>query len=83
MDRYREMMRSGEALTFGPIKLTQRGIVHRKRNEPWQNFRDVHLEGGRLLIEFQGSKGSRKISIPARRVPNVDLCVQLLRNIEY
>ncbi len=83
MDRYREMMKSGRALRFGPIELSQRGIVHRNRTEPWQNFRQVHLESGRLQIEFQGSKGSRKLSIPARRVPNVDLCVQLLRNIEY
>ncbi|MGD8850316.1 MAG: hypothetical protein PVF18_11360 [Anaerolineales bacterium] len=83
MDRYRGMMKSGQALEFGPLELTRQGVAYRGRVEPWQNFREVHLENGRLEIEFEGTKRSRKISIPARRVPNVDLCVQLLRNIEY
>jgi hypothetical protein len=83
MDRYRKMMKSGQALEFGPIQLTQHGVAYRGSVEPWQNFREVHLEDGRLAIEFQGSKSNRMISIPAWRVPNVDLCVQLLRNIEY
>ncbi|MDF1500485.1 MAG: hypothetical protein P1P76_08450 [Anaerolineales bacterium] len=83
MNRYREMMNKGQPLDFGPIKLTRSGVTYRKRVEPWQNFREVSLERGRLKIEFQRPKGSQRISIAARHVPNVDLCVQLLRNIEY
>jgi hypothetical protein len=83
MNRYREMMKAGQSLAFGPLQLTRRGVIYRKRIEPWQNFREVKIEGGRLEVEFRGSEGTRKISIPAWHVPNIDLCVQLLRNIEY
>jgi hypothetical protein len=83
MNRYREVMKAGQPLAFGPLQLTRSGVMYRRRIEPWQNFREVKLEGGRLEVEFRGPEGTRKVSIPARRVPNIDLCVQLLRNIEY
>ena len=83
MNRYRERMKSGDPLEFGPLQLTRSGVVHRGRTEAWQSFMDVDLEGGQLTIEFQRASGRRRISIPARRIPNIDLCVQLLKNIEF
>lgn len=83
MNRYRESMKSDQQLDFGPLQLTRRGVGYRKQSYPWQTFRDVQLEGGRLKVEFHGPNGVKKISIAARNVPNIDLCVQLLRNIEY
>lgn len=83
MDRYREMMKSDQVLDFGPLKLSRRGVSYRNHIDPWQNFRDVQLERGRLRVEFQRPNGMKKISIAARSIPNLDLCVQLLRNIEY
>lgn len=83
MNRYRELMKAGQPLEFGPLQLTRRGITYKGRSEPWQQLRDHKLERGRLIIEFRGNARSRKFSIPAARIPNIDLCVQLLRNIEY
>lgn len=83
MNRYRERMKAGQPLEFGPLQLTRQGIAYRGRSEPWQHFHDVKLENGRLLIEFRGAGRGRKFSIPAARIPNIDLCVQLLKNIEY
>ncbi len=83
MNRYREMMKSGQPLQFGPLQLTRSGIVYKDRVEPWQSFRDVAIESGRLKIQFQRPKGLRQIAVPVRQIPNIDLCVQLLRNIEY
>ncbi len=83
MNRYREMMKAGQPLEFGPLQLTQSGIAYRNKVEQWQSFGDVQIEGGRLKIEFQGPDSARTISIPVHKIPNIDLCVQLLRNIEY
>jgi hypothetical protein len=83
MDRYRQRMKDGQPLEFGPLQLTRQGIAYRSRSEPWQHFHNVKLEHGRLIIEFRGTRRSWKFSIPAARIPNIDLCVQLLRNIEY
>jgi hypothetical protein len=77
------MMKSDQVLDFGPLKLSRRGVGYRNHIDPWQNFRDVQLERGRLRVEFQRPNGMKKISIAARSIPNLDLCVQLLRNIEY
>lgn len=83
MDRYRELMKSGHPIEFGPLQLTRTGVLHRGQTEQWQYFRDVKLESGKLKIEFNRPGGSKLISIPAQRVPNIDLCAQLLKNIEF
>jgi hypothetical protein len=83
MNRYREMMNSGQPLEFGPLQLTSNGVMYRNRMEPWQHFREVRMERGQIMIEFAHPSGNKRISFSARRVPNIDLCVQLLRNIEY
>lgn len=83
MNRYRALLEADQPLEFGPLQLTRSGVVFRNHTEPWQNFHEVDIEAGRLNLEFRSPEGSSKISIAARKIPNIDLCVQLLRNIEY
>jgi hypothetical protein len=82
LERYRETLQGGQRLDFGPLKLTTQEIVMSRAKIPWDQVRGVSLERGRLII-LSGVDGSTKTKIPAKKVLNVDLVVQLIQKMEF
>ncbi len=81
--RYREDLNQGRSINFGPIQLTPNGIVFGRKECHWSTLEDVSLARGRLTITANEGQRMKSYSIPARKIPNSDLCAQLIQNIEY
>lgn len=81
LEEYRLAFNRGEPLTFGPLVLTSDGILNGRRALRWVDLGKVNLERGSL--ELQPLKKSRgpKFSLPAHKVPNIDLCIQLISHL--
>jgi hypothetical protein len=78
-NRYRNAFNRGNPIPFGPIILTPQGIVNGRKTLRWQELGEIDLQGGFLhLRPVQKSRGA-KHSIPVHRIPNIDLCMQLLQ----
>ena len=81
--RYRQELNQGQSIDFGPIQLTPNGIVFGRKECQWSALEDVSLARGRLTITANDGQRMKSYSIPARKIPNSDLCAQLIQNIEY
>ncbi|MCK5053073.1 MAG: hypothetical protein KAR65_02270 [Anaerolineales bacterium] len=81
--RYRQDLNQGQSIDFGPIQLTPNGIVFGRKECHWSALEGVSLARGRLTITVNAGKRMKSYSLPARRIPNSDLCAQLIQNIEY
>ena len=81
--RYRQDLNQGQSIDFGPIQLTPNGIVFGRKECQWSALEDVSLARGRLTITVNEDQRMKSYSIPARKIPNSDLCAQLIQNIEY
>ncbi len=81
LEEYRLAFNRGEPLTFGPLVLTSDGILNGRRALRWRDLGKVNLEGGSLQLQpLEKSKGP-KLSLPAHKVPNIDLCIQLISQL--
>ena len=83
LTRYRQDLNQGQSIDFGPIQLTPNGIVFGRKECHWSALEGVSLARGRLTITMKDGKQMKSYSIPARKIPNSDLCAQLIQNIEY
>ena len=81
--RYRQDLNQGQSIDFGPIQLTPNGIIFGRKECHWSALKGVSLARGHLTISVKDGKRMKSYSIPARKVPNSDLCAQLIQNIEY
>jgi hypothetical protein len=78
LHRYRNAFNRGEPVRFGPLLLTQQGVINGKRALKWDEIAEVKVQRGRLTIRpLQG----RGFSVPTDRVPNFDLCLQWIRQL--
>jgi hypothetical protein len=77
-DGYRTRFNRGEPLAFGKLQLTPEGVQAGKKAIQWSHVQAVDVQGGRLTITAREPSGTR-LRIPAARVPNVDVCVQIIR----
>ena len=82
LDEYRRDLNQGNAINFGPLLLTLKGIQQGQRFIPWQDINQITLGRGSLLITPHEHDQGTKIRIPANQVPNVDLCVQLIEHLK-
>jgi hypothetical protein len=80
---YRRALQSQETIHFGPLRCTPEGLMYKRRLYPWDSVIAAKLESGRLMISIRQAKATKKIHITAGRVPNSDLCAQLIESIEY
>lgn len=81
LDEYTREFNQGHALGFGPLMLSSQGIERGRSRLDWANLGRASLENGRLVLTPRtGSEGS-KIRIEARRIPNVDLCLQFIQHL--
>jgi hypothetical protein len=81
LETYRRMFNQGETLSFGPLSLTETGVQHQDQILPWGNLGRVSLGRGVLLLETTDSDKGNRIRIPAHRVPNVEICTQLIEHL--
>lgn len=75
----RQAFNAGVALPFGPLTLQRDGILRRGRVIPWRAVRSADLESGRLTITFTEANAPGLIRLPVSRIPNADLCLQLIQ----
>ncbi len=80
---YRQDLNQGQSIEFGPVQLTPNGIIFGRKECHWSALEGVSLTRGRLTITMKDGKQMKSYSIPARKIPNSDLCAQLIQNIEY
>ena len=82
LEEYRRDLNQGNAINFGPLLLTLKGIQQGQLFIPWQDINQIILGRGLLLITPHGHDQGTKMRIPAKQVPNVDLCVQLIEHLK-
>jgi len=81
LDEYSRQFNQGHALSFGPLILSSQGIQQGRSQLAWADLGRASLENGRLVLTpGSGSTGS-KIRVEARRIPNVDLCLQFILHL--
>jgi hypothetical protein len=81
LEEYRLAFNRGEPLSFGPLVLTSDGILNGRRALRWKDLKSINFERGSLKLQpFEDSKGPQ-FSIPAYKVPNIDLCIQLINHL--
>ncbi len=81
LEEYTQTFNAGGEVTFGPIRLTGIGISGRRRMISWQELDAVSLEQGVLRITQIRNGRRSTITFPASRIPNVDLCLQLIQQL--
>jgi hypothetical protein len=81
LEEYRLAFNRGEPLSFGPLILTSDGILNGRQALRWKDLESINFERGSLKLQpFENSK-SPQFSIPAYKVPNIDLCIQLINHL--
>lgn len=80
---YTRAFNGREPIQFGPLRLTPDGVVDPRRGEliGWKEIRGASLAGGRVLIETARPGRRAALRVTAHRVPNVELCTQLIQEI--
>ncbi len=72
----RTAYRRGEALPFGPLTLRPEGLRLREVEILWEAVAHLEVEDGHLKIS---TTQGRKYKLPAGKIPNVELFIQLLQ----
>ncbi len=80
LEQYRQALQQGDAVQFGSIEITRRELVHGKRSYPWAEINKVSLKRGFLSVEKRSSRWKRRIRLSTQRIPNIDLCFQLIQH---
>jgi hypothetical protein len=81
MGDYVKAFRLGKAIKFGPLILTLDSIKHRRRSIPWDQVRGTEIAHGKLNIHWEEGKRKSRLSIPTKKIPNVEICFQLIRRL--
>lgn len=82
MAAYTRSFNEHEVLPFGPVRLGPSGIEDGPRPTlAWNEVRGANLAAGRLQIQTSRPGRQAAISLPAHRIPNVELCAQLIQEI--
>lgn len=78
LQKYRQSFNGGEPLAFGPLILTSEGVLNGRKALRWKEIDKIQLKEGMLQVHPHENLDRPKLSIPARKIPNVDLCLQLI-----
>jgi hypothetical protein len=77
-EKVRQAFNQGEPTQFGPIILTSQGVLNGKRTMRWQEIGKIQLQRGYLQLQPIAETHGPKFSIPVHKIPNIDLCIQIL-----
>jgi hypothetical protein len=75
---YTREFRSGKGLPFGPIHITPQGVHRGRRSLAWADLEAARIRDGRIELK---PRSGRAIRAPAERVPNVEICLQLVQHL--
>jgi hypothetical protein len=64
---------------FGPIILTPQGVINGRKALRWQDIGEIQLVKGRLELHPIKEMRRSKFSFPSHKIPNIDLCLQILQ----
>jgi hypothetical protein len=82
MAGYTRAFNDRQVLPFGPVRLGPTGIEDGPRPPlAWSEVRGANLAEGRLHIATSRPGRQAAISLPAHRIPNVEVCAQLIEEI--
>lgn len=80
---YTEAFNQGQPIAFGPLILHKQGLRNGRRGPfGWPQVDSVTLESGRLIIDLASPGRRSRWKLPAHRIPNVELCTQLIQEIQ-
>jgi len=79
---YRRALQSQKVIVFGPLRCSPDGLTYRRQHYPWDTVASARLEAGRITLTINQEGKPKVIHIDAGRIPNPDLCAQLLENIQ-
>lgn len=78
---YRQAFNRGEPLSFGPLILTSEGILNGRKALRWKDLKSIKMESGSLKLHPFENSASPRFTVPAHKVPNIDLCIQLINHL--
>lgn len=78
---YSRLLQHGKAAKFGSITLTNHGFNWRKHSIPWQIISQATLQDGKLKVHIRPNQNQPPVFIPVRKIPNVDICLQLIEHL--
>jgi hypothetical protein len=79
LEAYSASFNRGRPVEFGNVHLTKEGIRVHKQVLPWKSLSEAGVARGDLVLRGAPSSGTTLLRIPAHRVPNVELCLQLIQ----
>jgi len=71
----------GKVLNFGPIRMDRDSLNLGGHRLEWSQLDSVGLQHGELVLFIKGERRSRSLSVAANRIPNVDLCFQMIQTV--
>jgi len=74
-------LKSGTPVEFGPLQLSDKELVVRGRPLAWKMVDSCTLHNGNLQINLQDNGKRKTIRIRSERIPNLDICYEILRNM--
>jgi len=80
LEASRQQFNLGETLAFGPLRLSPDGVQAGRKAIQWKDVQAVEVRDGRMVISARPPETAR-LRVAAGRVPNVDVCVQLVRHL--
>ncbi len=78
---YSGAFNEGQALAFGPVVVAPEGLRLNGRVHPWPEVGQAALDRGRLVLQRAENTKGRDMRVPAHRVPNVEVLLQLLEQV--
>jgi len=72
----RKHLLAGQEITFGPLRLTHRGIALRRIQYPWAEIKRVTIHQGCLLIYL---RQGNPLLLPVAKIPNIELLLSLIK----
>lgn len=81
LDEYRQRLNSGHAVPFGPLTITPHEIHKGRRTLPWTEVNRISLDRGKLRIRVRSRDLWTSMRFAARKVPNIELCIQLIQHL--
>jgi hypothetical protein len=80
LEKFRKDFKQGIQMQFGPLILTPQEVINGRNALRWEEIGKIQLHAGRLnLLPLEETDGN-KFSIPAHKIPNIDLCIQILQH---
>jgi hypothetical protein len=81
LETKRNAFNRGEALPFGPLTVAPSGLKLRRAELGWAQLKSAALRQGYLEVIPKADEGGGRIRLPASKVPNVDLSLQLIQEL--